>query len=164
MIEYHNGDILNSHATVIGHGVNLKGAMGAGIAKQIKQNYPNVYLQYRQACRTNELIPGGCLLVQTQNSPPRYIANIASQIELGANAKIEYLFVGLQQAYEQMIALNLTSLALPQIGAGIGGLDWDNQVHPTIRTLAKSYPSIQTEIWTYSPARSTLKPTDSPIW
>lgn len=39
---YYNGDILKSKADIICQQVNCKGAMGAGLAKQIKEKYPKV--------------------------------------------------------------------------------------------------------------------------
>ena len=40
------GDLLNSTADYICHCVNCQGAFGAGIARQIRRKYPNVYDAY----------------------------------------------------------------------------------------------------------------------
>jgi len=50
MITYHNGDILDSGASIITHQVNCQGVMGAGLAKQIRDRYPSVYTRYHDFC------------------------------------------------------------------------------------------------------------------
>jgi len=46
MLNVINGDLLDITKGLIAHQVNLKGVMGDGLAKQIKDKYPNVYSQY----------------------------------------------------------------------------------------------------------------------
>ena len=53
MIKEFIGDILKSDEKYIIHQVNCKGIMGAGIAKQIKDKYPEVYADYREFCLAN---------------------------------------------------------------------------------------------------------------
>jgi O-acetyl-ADP-ribose deacetylase (regulator of RNase III) len=47
MITIVNGNILNCKESIICHQVNCKGVMGAGLAKQIRNRYPEVYTRYR---------------------------------------------------------------------------------------------------------------------
>jgi O-acetyl-ADP-ribose deacetylase (regulator of RNase III) len=48
-IKYISGDLFENRfgAEAIGHGCNLQGSMGAGIAKIIKERYPEMYEEYR---------------------------------------------------------------------------------------------------------------------
>lgn len=47
MITFHNGNILDSGATVICHQVNCQGKMNSGVAKAIREKWPEVYDRYR---------------------------------------------------------------------------------------------------------------------
>ena len=54
-VEFINADILRIDALdVIVHQVNCKGVMGAGLAKQIKDKYPEVYEEYVRRCQETE--------------------------------------------------------------------------------------------------------------
>ena len=52
MIEYIEGDLLKTNVEVIIHQTNCKGVMGAGIALQIKNNYPEVFKYYVYFCKS----------------------------------------------------------------------------------------------------------------
>ena len=45
-----NGDLFETTAKYICHQVNCKGKMGSGVAKQIRERYPEVYSAYRLEC------------------------------------------------------------------------------------------------------------------
>ena len=45
-----DGDIFDSNADAIVHQVNCQGVMGAGVARQVRDKYPNVYVEYRALC------------------------------------------------------------------------------------------------------------------
>lgn len=47
MVTFHNGNILDSGATVICHQVNCQGKMNSGVAKAIREKWPEVYDRYR---------------------------------------------------------------------------------------------------------------------
>ena len=51
MVTFHNGNILDSGADIICHQVNCQGAMNSGVAKAIRQKWPKVYTEYRNAAR-----------------------------------------------------------------------------------------------------------------
>lgn len=141
------GDIFESDAEVIGHGVNLQGVMGAGIAKTVKELYPSVYEGYKQAVEFGALGAGGTLILPTDDGD-LYIANIASQVKTGANADLNLLESGLMETVDQMRDMGLYTLALPRIGAGIGGLDWED-VLDIIESEAEVNPDFTIEVWTY---------------
>lgn len=44
MIKHIKGDIFQSSADVILHQVNCQGVMGSGVAKQVREKYPDVKL------------------------------------------------------------------------------------------------------------------------
>ena len=46
MIKIIEGNILNAEEDIICHQVNCRGKMGSGLAKQIRDKYPDVYKEY----------------------------------------------------------------------------------------------------------------------
>lgn len=141
------GDLFSSTAGVIGHGVNTQGYMGAGIAKSFRELYPKNYQVYKDACLKGRLNPGEALVTNTDG---RFIANIASQEFPGANASLSLLHDGLTAALMTVQILGGevdNSLAIPRIGAGIGGLIWEDAL-VVIEEVSKEFPKVTIEIWT----------------
>jgi hypothetical protein len=66
MIEIH-ADLLDSELPAIGHGVNLRGVMGAGIAGQIRKRYPQLYIDYRADLESGVLVSGGYTVFEAKN-------------------------------------------------------------------------------------------------
>ena len=50
MINYVKGNLLDSNCDYICHQVNCQGVMGSGIARQIRERWPEVYEGYRKFC------------------------------------------------------------------------------------------------------------------
>ena len=53
MVTFHNGNILDSGADIICHQVNCQGKMNSGVAKAIREKWPEVYIKYMES---NEII------------------------------------------------------------------------------------------------------------
>lgn len=131
MIQEVKGDLFDPswQFDAIAHGVNCKGAMGAGIAKAFRENYPHMYTRYKTMCDQGFLLPGQ-VMPWTEGV---VVYNIASQFHPGPDAKVEYLEAGLQWVRFHMEYHGMTHLGLPWIGAGIGGLDYHNDVEPVVQ-------------------------------
>lgn len=50
MLHYKVGNLLDAPQICIAHQVNCQGVMGSGVAKAIKEKYPNVYEHYKGLC------------------------------------------------------------------------------------------------------------------
>lgn len=154
MIEKY-GDIFDSDASYIGHGVNCCGVMGAGIAKQFRERFPHNYNNYRAVCQSGSLTPGNFMVVpeQRENGATVLVVNFASQEKPGADASYEWLFSSLYRfavKASREITLNLYGhrVAIPEIGCGIGGLDF-NLAAKVIQLVEELVPSIEFEVWHY---------------
>lgn len=150
---HREGNIFDSVLPAIGHGVNTRGFMGSGIAKTVRALYPSVYREYRTYCHTIGLVGGDHLPLRAEEyvgDNERWILNIASQEAEGRNAKYTFLETALEKAFDWVSAAALTGLALPKIGAGIGGLEW-NDALAIIENRASHYPDLITEVWTFNP-------------
>ena len=132
------GDLFESGADIIAHGCNTKGVMGAGVAAIVRQKWPHVNQIYQEYCNQGSFRGGECLIISTKPginaSEVPAVANLATQIQPGADARIGLIAESLIRLREQMIALNLKTLAMPRIGCGIGGLVWLD-VEPFVRGI-----------------------------
>lgn len=115
------GSLFDTETKTIGHGVNCAGVMGAGIAKPIKEMFPNNYANYKAACQGGFLVPGDTLVVVENDTT---IFNMASQRRPGRDARYDWLFGAALDAAEKAVDMGLDTIAIPMIGCGIGGLKW----------------------------------------
>lgn len=135
----------------IGHGVNTVGMMGAGVAKIVRQKFPAVYDRYRAVCTTPPgMLPGGVLSVlSTWPGTNRgvWVHNLSSQDLPGTHARVDWLAWSLDATLLRVYHHGAKKLAIPRIGAGIGGLDWETQVLPVFEKASAQYPDIELEVW-----------------
>ncbi len=73
-----NGNILDVQAGIICHQVNCQGALGAGLAAQLKNKYPKVRSDYYQAYRQHKLRLGKVIFTTIKTSS-LYVANMCGQ-------------------------------------------------------------------------------------
>lgn len=143
---FKSGDVFTSDAGAIAHGVNTRGVMGAGIAKAFRERYPDMYSHYRRECQFGRLQPGGLMAYLPADGEFGVVYNVASQKNTGPDAKIEWLGAGLDSALRDAETRGFGKIAMPRIGTGIGGLDWE-EVEPWLRGLAGKY-NVDIEVWT----------------
>lgn len=148
------GSIFESYAAYLGHGVNCRGVMGAGIAKEFKNRFPDNYDLYRRECLDGRLNPGDVLVTPERENGDgrlRLITNFASQREPGQDADYKWLFSSLwswaEQASEpQRLRKFGGIIAIPKIGCGIGGLEW-SKAKNIIKAVEDSHGDIEFEVW-----------------
>lgn len=125
------GDLLASDEHVIGHGCNTVSAMGAGIALHIARAYPEVERVYSAHCRTRDFRVGTCQAVTTNHDtqdgagPIRIVLNLGTQRNPGRDATYFNVMLAMGNAFEWCIAHGHKRMAIPRIGCGIAGLEWD---------------------------------------
>jgi len=144
MIKNVYGDILEAKENIICHQVNCLGVMGAGLAKQIKNRYPEVYEYYYNWCmrHNKEELLGRVILVQTEQYS-RYIANVFGQIGIksykdGCVTNYEALENGLLVVKDEAKKCGW-SVAIPyKIGCGLAGGNW-YIVHSIIQKVFSDY-------------------------
>lgn len=125
-----HGDLIRSDETVIAHGCNTRGIMGAGIAAQIAVTYPLVLHANQREVKGGRFVPGTAQMVIV--SPKRAVFNLATQEDLGACARRQFIYLAFRNMAEQCLRSNITRVGIPQIGCGIGGLVWPD-VEATIQ-------------------------------
>src|SRR5690349_18305845 len=126
------GNILEADAQALVNTVNTVGVMGKGIALQFKKAFPEMFEAYEAACKAKELQPGR-MHVYDRGSllNPRYIINFPTKRHWKGKSKLADIEVGLDALVGELESRGITSVAIPPLGCGHGGLDWE-VVHPLI--------------------------------
>lgn len=97
--------------------------MGAGLAKAVRRaRYPQGYAEYRTLCLSRELVVGDAHLWVDPDGDQPALLNLASQDRPGRHARLGWLTSALTRGVDELAGAGITSLALPEIGCGIGGL------------------------------------------
>lgn len=118
------GDLLRNDERVIAHGCNTRGIMGAGIAGQIAQKYPLVWHTNERDVKARLFPPGAAQLVIVH--PQLSVFNLATQDDVGPCARLEWVYLAFRNMAEKCVQQNITRVAIPQIGCGLGGLNWQD--------------------------------------
>lgn len=125
MIEYKTGDLLAEDAEALVNAVNCVGIMGRGIALEFKQAWPENFKAYAAACRRHEVRPGHMFVSETDRlTAPRYIINFPTKRHWRDKSRIEDIEAGLEALVAEIRKRGIRSIAVPALGAGLGGLDW----------------------------------------
>ncbi|MCC6611039.1 MAG: macro domain-containing protein, partial [Burkholderiales bacterium] len=144
MIEYRSGDILKSEAEALVNTVNCVGVMGRGVALQFKNAFPENFKAYAAACKREQVHPGRMFVFETgQLTPPRYIINFPTKRHWRGKSRIEDIDAGLAALVAEIRARRIRSIALPPLGSGLGGLDWQAEVRPRIEAALRPLDDVQ---------------------
>ena len=126
-MNYKKGNILESNTEVIINPVNTVGVMGKGLALQFKQKFPANYKIYKEACKNKTIDIGKSLLVDESNlERKKFIINFPTKKHWNNPSKIEYIEEGLKDLVRIIENNNFESMAIPALGCGLGGLEWEN--------------------------------------
>lgn len=140
MIEYTHGDILHADVEAIVNSVNCVGIMGRGIALQFKKAWPENFKAYEAACKNDEVQPGRMFVFKTgQLTNPRFIINFPTKRHWRGASRMEDIESGLEALVQEINANKIKSVAVPPLGSGLGGLDW-NQVRAKIESAMNALP------------------------
>jgi O-acetyl-ADP-ribose deacetylase (regulator of RNase III) len=150
VIRYVEGDILESQAEALVNTVNSVGVMGRGIALQFKEAFPENFKAYAAACKRGEVRPGRMFVFVTGAlAGPRYIINFPTKVHWRGKSRLEYIESGLEALVGEVRERNIRSIAIPPLGAGLGGLAW-SEVRPLIDRAMVELPDVDVEV--YEPA------------
>jgi O-acetyl-ADP-ribose deacetylase (regulator of RNase III) len=147
MIEFTSGDILKDDVDAIVNTVNCVGIMGRGIALQFKNAWPENFKAYEAACKREEVQPGRMFVYEVgQLTTPRYIINFPTKRHWRGKSRIEDIESGLKALVGEIRQRGIRSIAIPPLGSGLGGLDW-NDVRPRIEAAMHELPDVRVRIF-----------------
>lgn len=147
MIHLKNGNMFDIDADILVNTVNCVGVMGCGVALAFKDRYPAMFREYHKACELRNIHPG--VLWYYRASDLKLIVNFPTKDDWRKPSKYEYIAKGLSQLRSLLKKYPpKTSIAIPALGCGHGGLNWD-----TVFDLIKEYlgDSEYIEIYVFQP-------------
>lgn len=151
MIQYITGDILQSNADALVNTVNTVGIMGKGIALQFKNAFPSNYKAYVDGCKKGEVEIGKMLVTRDSNlqTGKKYIINFPTKKHWRKPSEYTYIESGLNDLVKVISKYNIKSIAIPPLGAGNGGLDWNK-----VKTIIdEKLSGLDVEIQVYEPTK-----------
>jgi len=140
----HIEDIFDANAEAVINPVNCEGVMGKGLALRFKANYPDMFDAYRHQCLKGLLKIGNVYtFTRPANSNPKHIICFPSKDKWRNISEYSYIDKGLDALTDEIYRLNLKSVAIPKIGCGLGGLQWD-VVYKKIQDASTKWPDTLT--------------------
>lgn len=149
MIKYITGNILESNAQALINTVNTVGVMGKGIALQFKKAYLSNFKAYAEACKRNEMDVGKLFVTRDSNlhSGEKIIINFPTKKDWRKPSEYSYIESGLDDLVKIIEEEQINSVAIPPLGAGNGGLEWEK----VKKIIEQKLSLLNIEIFIYEP-------------
>ena len=148
MIELTRGNLLEAPVEALVNTVNTVGVMGKGIALQFKQAFPLMFRAYEKACKAGEVKLGQMDVFDLGGlaGGPRWVINFPTKGHWKAASRMSDVDAGLDDLVATIRRLHIRSIAIPPLGCGNGGLDW-NEVRPRIEAAFAQLPEVEVKIF-----------------
>lgn len=121
MIKYFEGTVFNTGCDAIVNTINCVGVMGAGIALEFSLRYPDMYKDYVEKCKKNEVHVGEVYIYRTREQT---IINFPTKWHFKYPSQLEWIEQGLKDFLKKHKTYGIKSIAFPKLGTLNGGLDW----------------------------------------
>lgn len=150
MVTYVVGNILDSKAQALINTVNTDGVMGKGIALQFKKAFVNNFKAYQEACKNKKIGIGKLFIFKDSNisNGEKIIINFPTKTTWRKPSEYEYIEKGLDDLIRVIQEENIKSIAIPPLGAGNGGLEWEK----VKKTILDKLHGLDMEILIYEPS------------
>lgn len=133
-MKFKTGNIFDSDAEALVNTVNTIGVMGKGVALQFIERFPTNFKLYAAACKKEEVEIGKMFITATNSLlNPKWIINFPTKKHWIDKSSYSFIELGLDDLVGQIENLDIKSIAIPALGAGLGGLDWD-----TVKTIIEN--------------------------
>ena len=132
MVNYVKGNLLDSDCDYICHQVNCQGVMGSGIARQIRERWPEVYKGYLRYCdqhgrNTIELLGDVLGVCVNINMHDKWVVNMFAQGWYGYDGSRFTSYDAFSEcltAIRERVPRDKTIGFPKNIGCGLGGGNW----------------------------------------
>ncbi|MBI4740262.1 MAG: macro domain-containing protein [Betaproteobacteria bacterium] len=126
MIKFTSGNLLEADAEALVNTVNAVGVMGKGIALMFKERFADNFERYAAACKAKEVRVGKMFVTEPgELGGPQWIVNFPTKQHWKAPSQMPWIVEGLQDLRRFLVENRVKSVALPPLGAGNGGLEWE---------------------------------------
>jgi len=122
MIEFKKGDMFKEHSDNIICTVNSVGVMGTGVAKEVKNRFPEASKYYVYKCKKGLISEGDVWICDDIYTS---VIFFATKNHWRNDSNYSMIDIGLTKLVGLIYKNNIHSLTMPKIGCGNGGLDWD---------------------------------------
>jgi len=147
MIDWIDGDLFADPADALVNPVNCVGVMGRGLALEFRRASPAMERAYADACRRGRVQPGRMFVFETGLLvPPRLVVNFPTKRHWRDLARIEDIALGLEALVQEIEGRAIRSIAVPALGAGLGGLSWDI-VRPRIEDTLGRLDAVRVRVY-----------------
>ncbi|MDX8508605.1 MULTISPECIES: type II toxin-antitoxin system antitoxin DNA ADP-ribosyl glycohydrolase DarG [Mesorhizobium] len=149
MVKFVRGNLLEADTEALVNTVNTVGVMGKGVALMFKEAFPENFKLYEAACEDKRVRLGEMFVTERNDLyGPKWIINFPTKAHWRYPSKIEWIANGLDNLKAVLKRNNIKSIAIPPLGAGNGGLEWQ-EVRELI--LSKLDPLKDVEVVVYEP-------------
>jgi O-acetyl-ADP-ribose deacetylase (regulator of RNase III) len=147
MITEVTGDLLEADVDALVNAVNTAGVMGKGVALQFRRAFPANYAAYRRACDRSEVVLGKMFVFHNgQLTRPRFIVNFPTKQHWRSPSKLSDIESGLAELVRVIYEHGIKSIAVPALGCGNGGLEWED-VRPLIEHALGALPDVDVRLY-----------------
>lgn len=157
MIQFVTGNFFDYKADIRINTVNCVGAMGAGVALQFKNKYPEMNKEYIKACNDGTIQIGKPHVWSNNNffnqDENVIIINFPTKLHWKNPSEYDYVEKGLQWLSNFLINHKGKTITVPALGCGHGGLDWFIVKEMIIKYLS----NIDMTILVFEPESSVAK-------
>lgn len=147
MMRFTQGNLLDARVEAVVNTVNTVGVMGKGIALMFKDRFPENFRAYAAACKAKEVRVGE-MFVQpcAELDGPRWIVNFPTKQDWRQASRLEWVESGLVALKRVIREKGIRSIALPPLGCGNGGLEW-NDVRPRIEAALADLDDVEVVVY-----------------
>lgn len=157
-----DGDLFTTKARIIAHQVNCQGVMGSGVAKQIRQRNPQMFLNYARHCaaakRTGWSPLGTNLILHTDADADsyvpgtmvytgQYICNMFAQNMYGYDGRRYTNIDALRSCFTKLAQYareDGLTVAMPyKVGCVRGGANWK----VVYKMIEEIFRDVNVELW-----------------
>jgi len=123
--------------------------MGKGIALQFKKAFPSNFKAYAEACKKGEVEVGKLLVTRDSNldAGEKLIINFPTKNDWRKPSEYSFIEEGLDDLVRVINEYNIKSIAIPPLGAGNGGLEWEK----VKRIIGNKLGHLDKDILVYEP-------------
>ena len=161
MIKFVRGNFFDYNADIRVNTVNCVGVMGAGVALQFKNKYPDMNAEYVKLCNQKIIRPGKPQVWKSKslfsNSEEDItIINFPTKDHWKNPSEYSYIEDGLKWLKKYLADKPNSTITLPALGCGHGGLDWEKVKKRIVDYLYE----LETRILVLEPESSNTKSID----
>lgn len=128
MISVEKISIFETGADYLVNPVNCVGVAGAGLAHEFRTRFPEAFAVYKRECDQGNIRPGRGEIVSAYLGA-FYIVYFPTKTHWKYPSQLRFIELGLDWMINNIIPGS--RVAIPKLGCGLGGLDWET-VKPII--------------------------------